>query len=100
MMYVVEGEENGFTASPLVYWAIVTMTTVGFGDVAPRRRWGSSWPWPDDHRLRHHRPSPRASSPPRWRRPRKDKLTQACPACGAEGHDLDARFCKYCGVAL
>ena len=36
-MYMIEGEENGFTSIPrAVYWAIVTLTTVGFGDIAPQ----------------------------------------------------------------
>lgn len=36
-MYMVEGEENGFTNIPKsIYWAIVTLTTVGFGDIAPQ----------------------------------------------------------------
>ncbi len=37
LMYVIEGEENGFTSIPhSVYWAIVTLTTVGYGDVSPQ----------------------------------------------------------------
>ena len=37
LMYLIEGEENGFTSIPrAIYWAIVTLTTVGYGDIAPR----------------------------------------------------------------
>lgn len=35
-MYLIEGEENGFTSIPVgIYWAIVTLTTVGYGDITP-----------------------------------------------------------------
>ena len=41
LMYVVEGPEHGFTSIPVaIYWAITTMTTVGFGDIAPRTSLG------------------------------------------------------------
>ena len=37
LIYLIEGEENGFTSIPQgIYWAIVTLTTVGYGDVAPQ----------------------------------------------------------------
>ena len=42
-MYVVEGEANGFTSIPVaIYWAVVTMTTVGFGDIVPQTVLGES----------------------------------------------------------
>ncbi len=105
MMYLIEGENNGYTSIPTsIYWAVVTLTTVGYGDISP------------------------ATVPGRMlavvimimgygiiavptgivsveiaqaarRRPR-DISTQACPNCSAEGHDPDAAFCKNCGARL
>jgi voltage-gated potassium channel len=45
LMYVIEGEANGFTSIPIgIYWAIVTLTTVGFGDITPKTPLGRHWP--------------------------------------------------------
>ncbi|MCF3652481.1 ion transporter [Synoicihabitans lomoniglobus] len=102
MMYLIEGEENGFTSIPRsIYWAIVTMTTVGYGDIAPHTVLGQfvasivmilgygviavptgivTVAMSDAFK--------------------KSTNTQACPACGAGNHADDARFCKYCGDKL
>ena len=101
LMYVIEGEEHGFTSIPIsMYWAVVTMTTVGYGDLAPRTPLGQllaallmilgygiiAVPTGIvSVELAH---ASRAVS------------RQACPACGAEGHEVDARYCKYCGGRL
>jgi voltage-gated potassium channel len=103
LMYVVEGEENGFTSIPIsIYWAVVTMTTVGYGDLSPRTPFGQMI----------------ASivmiigygiiavptgivSVELAQAVRQQTITrQSCPACSAEGHDPDARCCKYCGANL
>ena len=57
LMYIIEGEETGFTSIPIsVYWAIVTMTTVGYGDIAPQTVAGQTLAARADvSRLRHHR---------------------------------------------
>ena len=102
VMYVVEGEANGFTDIPTsLYWAVVTLTTVGYGDVTPRTWLGQllasvvmllgygiiAVPT-GIVTLELSRASQPAVS------------TQACATCGAEGHDPDALYCKYCGAQL
>ena len=102
LMYLVEGGENGFTSIPQsVYWAIVTMTTVGYGDIAPQTVVGKILASavmilgygiiavPTGivtveiaGALRH------------------STRTEACMECGAEDHASDAVFCKYCGAKL
>jgi voltage-gated potassium channel len=101
LMYLVEGEANGFTSIPLsMYWAVVTMTTVGYGDVVPQTGIGkvlaalmmilgySVIAVPTSIVSVELAYASRAVS------------GQACPACGAEGHDADARHCKRCGAPL
>jgi voltage-gated potassium channel len=101
-MYVIEGEESGFTSIPRgVYWAIVTVTTVGYGDIAPRTVAGqviaavamilgySLIIIPTG-----------IFSTELARMTAKVITTQSCPSCVAEGHDQDAKFCKYCSAQL
>ncbi|USD23347.1 ion transporter [Microbulbifer variabilis] len=102
LMFVVEGPENGFTSIPTsVYWAIVTITTVGYGDISPHTPLGQAIAAMtmligysiiavptgiltaelagEMHRERkHHR----------------------CNNCGRSVHDPDAEFCKFCGYRL
>ncbi len=111
IMYLIEGgtEGSGFTSIPRsIYWAIVTLTTVGYGDIAPRTEIGqflaavvmimgyaviavptgivsaemvNTASDPDNHKF--------------------DEIsTQACRSCSKEGHDIDAVFCKFCGDEL
>lgn len=103
LMYFIESEANtGFTSIPRsIYWAIVTLTTVGYGDIAPQTPAGQfvaaaimimgyvviavptgivSSELLSQQELQHN--------------------TQACRYCGEEGHDDDALYCKYCGEKL
>ncbi len=102
LMYLIEGEATGFTSIPTaVYWAIVTMTTVGYGDIAPQTVAGQTLA----AALMFLGyaiiavPTGIVSVELAAQTPRKVS-TQACPSCSAEGHDHDASHCKYCGAKL
>lgn len=102
VMYLVEGPEHGFTSIPQgVYWAIVTMTTVGYGDIAPSTVLGkflaSIVMIMGYGIIAVPTGIVTAEMTGAFRKP---VSTQACLACSAEGHDLDARHCKFCGAAL
>ncbi len=102
LIYVIEGERNGFSNIPVsIYWAIVTLTTVGYGDLSPQTPLGKGLAaivmiagygiiavptgivTVEISHAKH-----------------KPISTEACPACSAEGHDTDALHCKYCGARL
>ncbi|MXZ71897.1 MAG: ion transporter [Acidobacteria bacterium] len=102
LLHLIEGEENGFTSIPRgVYWAIVTMTTVGYGDISPQTVPGQfaamllmltgyaiiAVPTGIVSAAIARRGNPAIS-------------TQACLACSREGHDPDAGYCKFCGADL
>lgn len=104
LMFIIEGPENGFNNIPQsVYWAIVTITTVGYGDIAPQTPIGQlvagiamicgyaiiavptgiiGAELMNQVQNQGHRTT---------------NNVKACVSCKSKGHDLDARFCKYCG---
>jgi len=101
-MYVVEGEASGFDSIPRgIYWAIVTLTTVGFGDITPRTPFGQAIA--SAVMILGYAiiavPTGIVTAELTRARPRQVS-TQACPGCGADGHDPDARHCKFCGARL
>lgn len=99
-MYVVEGEAHGFINIPVsMYWAVVTLTTVGYGDLAPKTGLGQMLA--SIVMLMGYAiiAIPTGIVTMELTRPRPVS-NQACPVCGREGHDADADFCKYCGGAL
>jgi len=105
LMYLIEGPENGFTSVPRgVYWAVVTMTTVGYGDIAPRTVMGQALAAlvmilgygiiavPTGIFS--------AELVAASRHQAKQVNTRVCPDCTREGHDADAVHCKFCGSPL
>ncbi len=103
LMYVVEGPEHGFTSIPIaVYWAITTMTTVGFGDLTPHTDigrliastmmlvgWGTL-------------AVPTGIVTAEFTAQRFTELptTRTCAECLSEGHRSDANYCRDCGAPL
>ena len=101
LMYLVEGEEHGFTSIPTsMYWAVVTMTTVGYGDVAPRTPLGQLLAAVLMILGYAIIAVPTGIVSVELARTGRPVSRQACPACSAEGHDVDATHCKYCGAPL
>jgi voltage-gated potassium channel len=102
-MYVIEGAENGFTSMPQsVYWAIVTLTTVGYGDIAPQTVLGqfiASVIMILGYGILAV-PTGIVSSEMINIKSRERISTQVCPQCMRQGHDSDAIFCKYCSAKL
>lgn len=103
VMYLVETPESGFTSIPQsIYWAIVTLTTVGYGDIAPQTVLGrilASLVMILGYGLIA---VPTGIVTVELSQAGRTKLvsTQACPNCGLQGHDPDARHCKHCGALL
>ncbi len=107
VMYVVEGPANGFTSIPVsIYWAITTITTVGFGDITPQTGagrviasfimllgWGTlavpTGIVTAEMAAERFAPTADASLPER-----------RCGACGSRGHRAGAHYCQDCGSAL
>jgi voltage-gated potassium channel len=100
LIYLIEGPKHGFTSIPLsIYWAIVTMTTVGYGDISPQTPFGQMLA--SVIMIMGYGiiavPTGIVTSEMMELKKRKKISTQVCPHCLKEGHDNDAIYCKYCG---
>ncbi len=102
LIYVIEGKESGFTSIPRsIYWAIVTLTTVGYGDISPQTGPGQFLAAIVMILGYSIIAVPTGIVTVELSQVRKEQPnTQACPNCSAEGHDADAEYCKFCGTKL
>jgi len=102
LMYLIEGRENGFTSIPRsVYWAIVTLTTVGYGDIAPRTNLGQALAAVIMIMGYAIIAVPTGIvTVELGQAVRRARAERACPSCGLTDHDADARCCKSCGASL
>ncbi|MDF1766184.1 MAG: ion transporter [Gammaproteobacteria bacterium] len=104
LMFVIEGPANGFNNIPVsIYWAIVTITTVGYGDIAPQTSLGqfvAAFAMICGYAIiavptgiigaELMQQVQRSGQ-------RQTGVSSTCDGCEASGHDLDAKFCKHCG---
>ncbi|MBT92675.1 MAG: ion transporter [Euryarchaeota archaeon] len=99
-MYMVEGPESGFTSIPQsVYWAIVTLTSTGYGDIVPITTLGkiiAVFIMIMGYSLIIVPTGIMTTELVRI----GPVSTQACISCSKEGHDTDAKYCKFCGAEL
>ncbi len=102
VMYMVEGPQNGFTSIPVsIYWTVVTLTTVGFGDITPQTPLGqfiSSIIMIMGYGIIAV-PTGIVTSEIAYSRHASNN-TQRCPDCGADHHKDDALYCYNCGTLL
>lgn len=103
VMYLVENGKNGFSSIPdSIYWAIVTITTVGYGDISPATPLGkfiASIMMFIGYGIIAV-PTGIVTTEMALAVRNRQEGNETCPGCGKEGHDRDALFCKYCSSAL
>jgi len=102
LMYIVEGPVNGFTSIPQsIYWAVVTITTVGYGDISPHTAVGKTLAAMimifGYSIIAVPTGIVTAELANELRLERSDKK---CLHCGRAGHEVDALHCKFCGEAI
>lgn len=99
LMFLIEGPERGFTSIPKsIYWTIVTITTVGYGDITPQTVLGqfiSVLAMLTGYSIIAI-PTGIITAEMAGELGR-ERSTRLCRNCGRSGHETDARFCKYCG---
>lgn len=100
LMYLIEGPENGFTSIPRsIYWSIVTLTTVGYGDISPGTNFGqfvASLIMILGYAIIAVPTGIVSAELVKA----NQQITKKCPSCSEENHDKDAVYCKKCGEKL
>jgi voltage-gated potassium channel len=101
-MYLIEGSENGFSSIPIsIYWAIVTLTTVGYGDIAPQTVAGQSlaaFIMILGYAIIAVPTGIVTSEISHQKKIREN--TQHCSNCATYGHEQNANYCKNCGSKM
>ena len=101
LMYVIEGPKNGFTSIPRsIYWAVVTLTTVGYGDITPQTNFGQLLSAIVMIMGYGVIAVPTGIVTVELSQTMKRHMILVCHGCGEEGHEADADYCKYCGTEL
>jgi len=104
LLYLIEGEEHGFTSIPQsMYWAIVTITTVGYGDIAPATVLGkvlASVAMLTGYSIIAVPTGIISVEIGKAVKSERNSRKEKCSDCGFEDHDPDAKYCKKCGSKL
>lgn len=104
LMYLVEGGESGFDSIPRsMYWVIVTITTVGFGDITPTTTLGqfiAGFIMILGYAIIAIPTGMVTVEYGKLASNNKNSFTNCCPSCLKESNDIDANYCKYCGTKL
>ena len=101
LMYIIEGEGSGFTSIPdSVYWAVVTLTTVGYGDITPQTAFGRLLASIIMIMGYGIIAVPTGIFSMELRHAAKSKDARVCPNCETLEPDTNARFCRSCGSRL
>ena len=104
IMYLIEGDASGFTSIPRsIYWAIVTLTTVGYGDIAPETAFGqllASLVMILGYGIIAIPTGIVSAEMVRGKGHGIDLNTNSCPSCSSDNHKDDAKFCYKCGEQL
>ena len=101
LMYLVEGPPSGFTSIPRsVYWAIVTLTTVGYGDITPQTPLGQALASIVMIMGYGIIAVPTGILTAAFVQTARDQRGAPCLECGRGGHDQNASHCKWCGETL
>jgi len=103
LMYVIEGSEHGFNSIPKgIYWAVVTITTVGYGDISPQTPLGQLLA--TIAMLTGYSiiavPTGVFTASLADELKKHERIDTNCPHCGRFGHEIDASFCRFCGASL
>ncbi|HAK60412.1 MAG TPA: ion transporter [Nitrospiraceae bacterium] len=101
LIFIIEGEENGFTSIPRsIYWAVVTITTVGYGDIAPKTDVGQVLAAIIMILGYSIIAVPTGIITAEISQAHRKKSSITCPSCKSAEHDVDAEYCKRCGANL